>query len=149
MERISLLTVSKVEPAVSISPHSTVVRRLSPSLILASHCQRVLATLSYVVCLRAYLVASVALPHASYASRFLVAWAVGAAKTGAFHVLHMSSKAVADAWESQPVRQVRQKLFYEFAVFILGGGNALILLLFWPGWLILAAAIWGLYRFWG
>ncbi|KAJ6443242.1 mediator complex, subunit Med1 [Purpureocillium lavendulum] len=149
MERISLLTVSKVEPAVSIGPHSTVVRRLSPSLILATRWQRFVATTSCSVLLHAYLTASATLAHVLHAGRFLAVWALGAAKVGALHGLLMSGKAVADAWDSQPVRSVRQKFFYEFAVFILGGGNAIILLLFWPGWLILAGAIWTLYRLWG
>src|SRR5262245_12782814 len=63
MERISLLSVSKVEPAVSIGPHSTVVRRLSPSLILATRWQRFVATTSSSVLLHAYLAASATLVH--------------------------------------------------------------------------------------
>lgn len=61
----------------------------------------------------------------------------------------MSSKAVADLWESPTLRLVRNRLFYEFAVFILGGGNAIILLLFWPGWLLVGAVLWAAWQLWG
>ena len=33
---------------------------------------------------------------------------------------------------------LRKKLWFEFMVFVLGGGgNGLILLVFWPGWIVL------------
>ncbi|KAK3385298.1 hypothetical protein B0H63DRAFT_559934 [Podospora didyma] len=41
-------------------------------------------------------------------------------------------------WDSKRSRRIRKKLELEFFVLILGpGGNSLLLLLFWPGWLIL------------
>jgi hypothetical protein len=40
---------------------------------------------------------------------------------------------------------VRHKLFYEFMVFILGCGNQIILIVFWPGWLFIGAPICGLW----
>lgn len=54
----------------------------------------------------------------------------------------MSIEAVAYVWNSPTVRLVRNRLFHEFAVFILGGGNALILCVFWPGWLLFGLAFW-------
>lgn len=132
---MSLLTASKVEPGGSLA-HST-ISRLGPALDFAARFQRGLV----ISCLRAYLVLHLAL----YASGFLAV----VATIGAFHGVSMSSKAVADLWESRTVRLVRRKLFFEFAVFILGGGNSIILLLFWPGWLLVGGAFWGLWRFWG
>lgn len=42
------------------------------------------------------------------------------------------------------LNQLRKKVFFEFMCFILGTGNGLFLLLFWPGWLILGGAIWSI-----
>lgn len=39
---------------------------------------------------------------------------------------------------------LRKKLWFEFMVFVLGGGNGLFLLVFWPGWIVL----WCLYGAW-
>ncbi|KND89578.1 hypothetical protein TOPH_05595 [Tolypocladium ophioglossoides CBS 100239] len=149
MDKISLLTASKVEPGVSLNPHSAIVSRLGPALAFAAGFQRVLGPFSVVLCLHAYFVANLALAYALYAGRLLAAWAFIATKLGAFHGLSVSGKAVADLWESRTVRLVRNKLFFEFAVFILGGGNSIILLLFWPGWLLVGGASWALWQFWG
>ncbi|GAO17344.1 hypothetical protein UVI_02038640 [Ustilaginoidea virens] len=57
----------------------------------------------------------------------------------------MSAHAAAGLREAKPARSLRKKLFYEFAVFILGSGNPLLLMLLWPGWLVVAAlsfALW-------
>ncbi|RDA89876.1 hypothetical protein CP533_6656 [Ophiocordyceps camponoti-saundersi (nom. inval.)] len=57
---------------------------------------------------------------------------------------HMSSHmgVVATVWQSRSVQLIRARLFYEFALFILGGGNILFLLLFWPGWLVIGLVLW-------
>ncbi|PFH55620.1 hypothetical protein XA68_17944 [Ophiocordyceps unilateralis] len=62
---------------------------------------------------------------------------------------HMSSVGVvATVWQSRAVELVRARLFYEFALFILGGGNALFLLLFWPGWVLVGFVLWALSSYW-
>lgn len=65
-----------------------------------------------------------------------------ATKYSAFHSFNMSTQAVASAWNSKNVQRLRKKLWYEFAVFILGSGNMVFLMLFWPGWWVLAGACW-------
>jgi hypothetical protein len=44
---------------------------------------------------------------------------------------------------------MRKKLFMEFMIFVLGGGNQLILVLFWPGWVIVGGGIWGVWSLCG
>ena len=60
--------------------------------------------------------------------------------------LIMSHRVAVGAWDAGSTRVLRKKLFYELAVFILGSGNGLILVLFWPGWLLVggALAVWQL-----
>ncbi|KAG6000926.1 hypothetical protein E4U21_004877 [Claviceps maximensis] len=53
----------------------------------------------------------------------------------------MSAPATAGLWEARSTQALRKKLFYEVAVFILGSGNPVILLLLWPGWLVVGGLL--------
>lgn len=44
------------------------------------------------------------------------------------------------AWNSKPGRRLRKKLEFEFFVLILGCGNGVCLLVFWPGWILIGLA---------
>ncbi|KAG5979413.1 hypothetical protein E4U55_005189 [Claviceps digitariae] len=61
--------------------------------------------------------------------------------------LSMSAPATAGLWEAKSTEALRKKLFYEFAVFVLGCGNPVILLLLWPGWLIVGGLVFALWRY--
>ncbi|OAA46117.1 hypothetical protein NOR_02870 [Metarhizium rileyi] len=125
MDKGLLLTASTVESGVSIDPHSTFIGRLEPAFAFAVP--------SSTRCTQAV---------------FSPSKAFIATKFGAFHGFNMSAKALADFWDAKSTRMLRRKLFYEFAVFILGSGNPIILLLFWPGWLLVAGAWFALWQFW-
>lgn len=148
MEKVAILTASKVEPTVQIPPHATIISRLGPTVAFAVRFQHIIASLSAVVCWQACVAASFSLAAAAYTTKIVAFYALVTAKFGAFHGLTMSLKAAAAVWDWNSTRVLRKKLFYEFAVFILGTGNGFILLLFWPGWLFLAGsyAIWQFYR---
>lgn len=149
MDKGSLLAASKVEPLVSINPRSTVIGRLWPALAFAVRFQYMISSFSSFLYIQTYFVASLAVVNALYASRFLAIQAYIATRFGAFHGFNMSAKALADFWDAKTTRMLRKKLFYEFAVFILGSGNPIILLLFWPGWLVVGGASFALWQFWG
>lgn len=56
------------------------------------------------------------------------------------------AQAAWHAWTSRSVRTLRKKLVFEAAVLVLGpGGNNLLLALLWPGWAVLAAAVWAVW----
>lgn len=55
---------------------------------------------------------------------------------------HRRPSESTEAAVSHTLRLVRDKLFYEFASFILGSGNALILWIFWPCWILFGLAVW-------
>ncbi|KAL6891653.1 hypothetical protein HDV57DRAFT_308050 [Trichoderma longibrachiatum] len=168
MDKVTLLTSSRLEPTAGIRPHSSIIVVLGRSLLslaalplayqarLAQLCSTFVSLHLYnaFVCLqhvyantillfllqghsfisRALLLASSRagkrlLSHASFASRSFLT-----------HAAAMFSKTVVDFWQSRRIQKIRAKLFYEFAVFILGCGNAFFLLIFWPGWLFLGAA---------
>lgn len=50
------------------------------------------------------------------------------------------SKIAWGAWNSKQCRRLRKKLEFEFFVLILGSGNGIILMMFWPGWILVGLA---------
>jgi hypothetical protein len=55
-----------------------------------------------------------------------------------------------DIWNSKPIKQLKKKLVMEFFTLVLGpSGNAIVLLIFWPGWLVLAIAFYSIWFFVG
>lgn len=51
----------------------------------------------------------------------------------------LMSDGVKLGWKS--TERARQRLFFEFMVFILGCGNGILLLLFWPGWIFIGMLV--------
>ncbi|KAI5457052.1 hypothetical protein BGZ63DRAFT_428482 [Mariannaea sp. PMI_226] len=143
MDKVSLLTASTVELGISGNPRSDIIRLLGPAVEAVLHFQSILSSVSLFVCLRVWFVASIACANILYASKIMALNALVATKFGAFHGATITSKAVAGVWNSRRIQALRKKLFYEFAVFILGGGNILFIILFWPGWWVLGGGIWG------
>lgn len=47
-------------------------------------------------------------------------------------------------WACKPATRLRKKLYFEVALAFMGpSGNGLLLVVLWPGWPVLAAAVWG------
>ncbi|KHN99356.1 uncharacterized protein MAM_03054 [Metarhizium album ARSEF 1941] len=149
MDKGSLLAASRVEPVVSINPRSTVIGRLWPLLAFAARFQYIISSFSSFLYIQTCFVTSLAVVSALCASRFLTIRAYVATESGAVHAFNMSAKAFANLWDAKTTRVLRRNLFYEFAVFILGSGNSIILLLFWPGWLVVGGATFALWKFLG
>jgi hypothetical protein len=142
MDKATLLTASKVDLSVSTHPRSDITRLIGPALQIALRFQSLVGSVSIFLCLRACYVASITFASVLYASKTVTFKAFVAAKFSAFHGFNMSSQALASAWNSKKIQKLRNKLWYEFAVFILGSGNLIFLMLFWPGWWVLAGACW-------
>lgn len=134
MDKVDILTASRVEPLSQHQHHhATIISRLGPTLAYAVHVQNIIGSLSFFLCWRAYLLASVALARTYYATRLLAFYALVATKLGALH----GAAASAAVWEMKTTRMLRDKLFYELALFILGAGNGLFLVVLWPGWIVI------------
>ncbi|TFB04803.1 hypothetical protein CCMA1212_003113 [Trichoderma ghanense] len=151
MDKVTLLTSSRLEPTAGVRPHSSSVvlgslllsvsaapleyqaRLAQLCSFISLHVYKLVSLHVYtVICLQGYFISRAAkhlLSHALYASQCLLT-----------HGSAMFAKTVVDFWQSRRIQKIRAKLFYEFAVFILGCGNAFFLLVFWPGWLFLGAA---------
>jgi hypothetical protein len=115
----------------------------SNSLYLATILQRLLSTTTLFLLFRTYLLSLFLLQHSQilflrglYASSILCKIACWTSKQG-MRVL----------WQS--MEGTRRKLFREFMIFILGGGNPLILVVFWPGWIVVGGGALGVWSVWG
>jgi hypothetical protein len=150
MDKVAIITASRVEPSVSINRSATVLNYLYTTLPSAVLLHRVLSTVSVYLCLQAYTLAAITFTTALWISRVFAFQAYMATKLGAFHAYIASAKALAQLYRSKTIRVLRKKLFFEFAVFILGGyGNGLFLLIFWPGWLVIGGTSYALWQLCG
>ncbi|KPM37333.1 hypothetical protein AK830_g9239 [Neonectria ditissima] len=149
MDKATLLTASRVELGASVNPRSDLIRLLGPALEAAFRFQNLISSISLFICVQAWFLASVTLVNVVYASKILALQASLATKVGASHGYAMSNQAAAGIWNSRVIQKLRQKLWYEFALFILGSGNTVITLFFWPGWWVLGGASWCLWLLFG
>ncbi|KAF4446345.1 hypothetical protein FALBO_17087 [Fusarium albosuccineum] len=149
MDKATLLTASKVELAVSPYPRSDIIRLLGPALEIALRFQSLVSSVSIFLCFRACFLASITFAGVLYASKIVALKAYVATKFSAFHSFNMSSRAAVGVWNSKSVQTLRKKLWYEFAVFVLGSGNVVFLMLFCPGWWLLAGACWTVWMLFG
>lgn len=115
---------------------------VSPALInsiyLATALQWFLSNTTIFLLLRAHLISMVLLRQGVFASQVLLIRGYYASMALGRQLLWTVKKVMQVAWK--PVEKLRQKLFLEFMHFVLGGGNGLVLLVFWPGWLFLGFA---------
>jgi len=150
MDRGTLLTASRVKPHLYIPSPSELASQLGPTLgYVIHHLPSVLGAVSVFLYLQAYYLLATA--TLLCAGRILIGAGGYAHKNGSVTTFAatMSTQVVYGTWESPVVKGLRRRIFHEFAMFILGGGNALILMLFWPGWWVLAGttcALWFLWR---
>jgi hypothetical protein len=143
MDEYALLhSSSHREADFSLAPTATdILHQLAPVLNYAVYIHRALRSISAFIFLRICLLASATL----YASRTCAPHTWLAAKS----TVVMCTKVLYSAWESKPVRALRKRAFHEFAEFILGIGNVVFLMLFWPGWLVLGGTMFALWKVWG
>lgn len=127
-------------------PNPNVLAFLTPalthSLYLAYILQRLLSTTTVFVLFRASLLSGLLLRQSFYACEMLLARSRFAAGLVARQLLLSARQSLAVAWRASVC--LREKLFFEFMVFVLGtGGNNIILLVFWPGWIVVGLGVWG------
>ncbi|KAL7912665.1 hypothetical protein GGI35DRAFT_476502 [Trichoderma velutinum] len=145
MDKVTLLTASRLEPTVVIRPHSTVVARLGRTFAIPLQLHHRFKHISLFICLQSYFISYALLISTRYACFYAFVASAFILK----HAFTMSSKAIVDVWDSKSIQKVRARIFYEFAVFILGCGNAIFLFVFWPGWLILGGTFFALWQLTG
>ncbi|KAE8448664.1 hypothetical protein EG329_009089 [Mollisiaceae sp. DMI_Dod_QoI] len=120
------------------------------SVYLATIFQKLLSTTTLFLFFRAYFfslmllqqsyyLTSALLMQSYYASRFTY-WISSIAARGGYWG---AKKSLGMSWKA--LEPLRQKLFKEFMIFILGSGNGFILAIFWPGWIVVGPTVWGVW----
>lgn len=141
MEKATILTASRVEPNVLPYSSEVLITSLSPILESALQIQRLLSAASLQLVIQAYIAVRITLTVTAWASRVFAVQAFVVLKGGAW----ASKKVAWWTWTSRGVVAMRNQAFRNFATWVLGSGNGLILVFFWPGWWLLAGgscAIW-------
>ena len=140
MEKVAILTASKVDPSVSINyrPRHDINRFLSPTLEVALQFQKLVSFTVLFVYLWSCHISRFTLAIMRYTSKLTASHGFLALKFGIVYGSSVSGRAVVYGWNSKSVQKLRNKLWMEFAIWIMGSGNTVMLLIFWPGWWLLA-----------
>ncbi|KAJ0163173.1 hypothetical protein CTA2_3398 [Colletotrichum tanaceti] len=138
MNKVALLTSATHEPGVTIRQRSEIIALFGPTFDIAIRCQRLVAVASTLLFVYGHVLATSTLTSAVVASRLVAAYSSHVART----TTSTLRGPLLLAWNSKRIRRLRKKFFMEFATTILGpGGNMLLVLVFWPGWMIVLGAL--------
>ena len=150
MDKVAILAAPTSKPSVALPQRSGLPSTLRPVLRLALRVQLVVSTVTALFFTRFFAASTVTLAALLFATKVLLVHGYALALWTGLQLAVAARGLAMMAWNSKSVRRLRKKLEYEFFVLILGpGGNALFLMIFWPGWLIAAAALWTLWSWTG
>ena len=132
----------------SSKSRANIIKLLSPalthSLNFAAVFQRLLSTTTLFLFLRAYISTLFIFRQAFYASQLLLIQSYYASALLAMQVFPVVKLGMKRG--SKATEKFRKKLFFEFMVFVLGaGGNQILLVVFWPGWIVLSGGAMGIW----
>lgn len=148
---MALLATTTKEPGVTLrqqqqSHQVSPVVILGPVLNHALQFQQILSAATCMLFLRTYFAARVIAASLLLASRVIAFRAFITSRFLAIVATGLSRRMLRRVWTSSRSRRFRKNLELEIYQLLLGPlGNALFLMLFWPGWLVLAVivrAIW-------
>ncbi|AEO55640.1 hypothetical protein MYCTH_2049580 [Thermothelomyces thermophilus ATCC 42464] len=147
---MALLATSKPSPTASLTQRSDVISTFHPLVNSAVQFQQLIGSAAFHLVVRAYFAATIAATVSLWASRSIAWRTLLGSRAVVARALFLSKWLAWSAWDSKPSRRLRRRLELELFLWFLGpGGNTLLLMLFWPGWLMLAALFWGVWRLTG
>lgn len=150
---MAVLTASRHPRTILITTQNTkpILDLLSPafsnSLYLATILQQLLSTTTLFLFFRTYSLSLFLLQQSYHGSQTLLIRSLYASSILCKNAYWASKQGMKLFWRS--TEGIRKKLFMEFMIFVLGGGNQLILVVFWPGWIVVGGGIWGLWSLCG
>ena len=124
----SALVRSDVNHVTSLSPVFT------RSLYLATFLPRLLSTTTIFLTFRVYLLTAILLRQSFSSSQYLLVQTYYACVILTEVALLRAKTIMNLGWRA--TENLRKKLFFEFMVFLLGGGYGLLLIILWPGWIV-------------
>ncbi|KAL2200199.1 hypothetical protein P885DRAFT_27929 [Corynascus similis CBS 632.67] len=144
------LLAAKPSPTVSLTQRSDVISTLYPLINSAVQFQQLIGSAAFHLAVRAYFAATIAATISLWASR-RIAWRTFlASRIIIARTLLLARDLAWSAWDCKRARRFRRRLELEMFFWFLGpGGNTLLLMLFWPGWLMLAVLCWGIWQLTG
>jgi hypothetical protein len=148
------------------SPSSTILRQSNAPLLsilvpafthsvwLANIFQRLLSTttlflffrtylLSLALLRQTYLATQILLLQSYWASKILAVQGYTASRVVGKSAVWTTKKSLHMGWNNKATKALRKKLVFEFYVFLLATGNPLMLIVFWPGWIVVLGGYWG------
>jgi hypothetical protein len=145
---MAVFALSKPNPSALLSSstsNTNILALLAPalthSLYFAAIFQQLLSTTTLFLFLRTYVLSLLILRQTFYALHLLF--------IKSYHYVSDQLGPVVRAGERQgwkATKRFRNKLFFEFMVFVLGpGGNSVLLLVFWPGWIVVGCGVVGIW----
>ncbi|PSS16728.1 hypothetical protein M430DRAFT_35411 [Amorphotheca resinae ATCC 22711] len=140
-----MAVVAEASPPATLVASDNVRALLSPALTqsllsLAVIFPRLLSTTTLFVLLRAYFLSAIILRQSAYAAQLLAAQSYYACSLMARQLFAAAKQSLKLGWKA--TERLRKKLIFELAVFVLGtGGNSMILLVFWPGWIVIGGVL--------
>ncbi|KAK4121567.1 hypothetical protein N657DRAFT_577200 [Parathielavia appendiculata] len=144
---MALLTASRTAPSVSLSQRSDVMSTMYPLVNSAVQFQQLLGSAAFHLFVRTYFAASVVATLSLWASKSIAWRTLLASRVLAARSLFLAKRLAWTAWDCKRSRSIRRKLQFELFVLLLGpGGNTLLLMIFWPGWLMLALLGWAIWQ---
>lgn len=147
---MALLAASRTSPTVSLTQRSDVISALYPIVNSALQVQQIVGSVAFHLFVRTYFAATIIATASVWASKSIAWRTFLASRILAVTALSMSKRLAWALWDCQKSRQLRKRLEFELFVLLLGpGGNALFLMLFWPGWLMLGFLGWGVWQLTG
>ncbi|KAK3903391.1 hypothetical protein C8A05DRAFT_14658 [Staphylotrichum tortipilum] len=145
---MALLAASRSAPGVvSLSPRSDIISTIYPLVNSAVQFQQLLGSAAIHLAIRTYFAATILAAASWWASKNIVWRALLVSRVIAARLLFVTRHLTWTAWDSKQCRRLRKRLEFELFVLILGpSGNALLLMIFWPGWPMLAFLGWGFWQ---
>lgn len=124
----------------SIRPQTDLVYRYALELGPALRCSNELSSALLVTAQQLFHINRIALTYLLFGCNVAALHTFLVIKEIATMSVTALSKIAWAAWNSKQGRRLRKKLEFEFFVLILGSGNGLILVVFWPGWILIGLA---------
>ena len=145
--KMAILTASRNPITITTQNAKPILTILSPAFTnpyyLVTILQRLLSTTTLFLLFRTYLLSLFLLHQSHHASQILLFQSLYASSIACKNAYWASKQGIRLLWRS--TEGMRKKLFMEFMIFVLGGGNQLILVVFWPGWILVGGGILGIW----
>ncbi|GAB1318565.1 ABC transmembrane type-1 domain-containing protein [Madurella fahalii] len=144
-------TAPRTASSVSLSgqQRSDVISALYPLANGALQFQQLVSSAAFYLLIRTYFAASLIAAASLLASKSIAWRSFLVSRILVARMVALSRHVAWSLWDCKPSRRFRKRLEFELYTMLVGpGGNAVLLLIFWPGW-TLAFLIWALWRFTG